>query len=102
MATDKKTTVKKASTVKKSPVVKKAVTRSASSKKTVSNTPQKMRSFRVSPNNPTFKTFKITRQTLYWVIIVSFIIFMQLWIVSMQLETSDYIENQMTEIQTEQ
>ena len=91
MATAKKTTVKKTSTAKKAPV-KRATTAKKSSTKA---TAVKMRSFHVSPNNPSFTTFKITRQTVYWVIIVSFIIFMQLWILALQMETSTYIENQL-------
>jgi len=83
----------KTSVKKKTPVKK---TASKVPSKTVSKTvsAEKVRSFRVSPNNPGFRTFKITRQTVYWVVIVSFIIFMQLWILSLQLETSNFIEQQ--------
>ncbi|MDB5181228.1 MAG: hypothetical protein JWO54_991 [Candidatus Saccharibacteria bacterium] len=88
MATVKKPFVKKTVTTKKAPIHK------ASAK-----APVKVRSFHVSPNDPTFPTFKITRQTVYWVIIVSFIIFVQLWILSLQLETSNYIEAETSAIQ---
>ena len=91
MATTKKTPAKKSSSVKKAPSKKPVATKKAAAAKT---TP--VRSFRVSPNDPTFKTFKITRQTVYWVVIVSFIIFMQLWILSLQIETSNYIEEQLS------
>jgi hypothetical protein len=94
MATAKKTPVKKTPAAKK-PSVKKATV----SKKTSVKEVPKMRSFHVSPNNPTFGTFKITRQTVYWVIIVSFIIFMQLWILALQMETNEYIEAEITAIQ---
>ena len=93
MATTKKTPAKKTSPVKKVASKKPAVTKKAAAAKT---TP--VRSFRVSPNDPTFKTFKITRQTVYWVVIVSFIIFMQLWILSLQIETSNYIEEQLSSL----
>ena len=96
MAIAKKTTVKKTNAAKKTPAKRAAVTKKTSANKTVANTIPKMRSFRVSPNYPTFGTFKITRQTAYWVIIVSFIIFMQLWILALQIETSTYIENQLS------
>jgi len=100
MATAKKTTTKKAPATKKAPVAKKApVKRAAVTKKaSASAAAPKMRSFRVAPNTPGFVTFKITRQTVYWIIIVSVIIFMQLWILSMQIDTSMYIENELSAI----
>jgi hypothetical protein len=80
--------------VKKKTPVKKAVSKTIPKTSAKAVTTSKVRSFRISPNDPGFRTFKITRQTVYWVIIVSFIIFMQLWILSLQLETSNYIEQQ--------
>lgn len=107
MASTKKNTVKSTSVAKKAPVKKvttaKKVTaakKTPSTKKASANTAVKMRSFRVSPN-PNFATFKITTQTVYWVLIVSFIVFMQLWILSLQLDTSMYIESQMSALEEE-
>jgi len=91
MATANKTSVKKTSPVKKA-----AVKRPAAAKKTSAKVAPKMRSFHVSPDVPAFGTFKITRQTVYWIIIISFIIFMQLSILSLEVETSNYIENQLS------
>jgi hypothetical protein len=91
MATAKKAPVPKKPVSKKTIVIKNAVVSKKASKEVVA---PKMRSFRVSTNNPGFRTFKITRQTVYWVIILSFIIFMQLWILSLQLEASNYIEQE--------
>jgi len=96
MATAKKTTAKKTTAVKKAPVKRKATTKKAPVKAV-----PKMRSFHVSPDYPEFTTFKISRQTVYWVIIVSFIIFMQLWILGLQMETSTYIENQLSAMNEE-
>ncbi len=93
MATSKKTTGKKAATTKKAPVKKASATKKTSVKKA-----PKMRSFHISADTPPFTTFKITRQTVYWVILVSFIIFMQLWILKLQLETSILIQDQLTSI----
>jgi len=90
MATAKKTTVKKTTVARKAPVK-----RTTAAKKTSAKANVQMRSFHVAPDFPSFGTFKITRQTVYWVIIVSFIIFMQLWILALQMETSTYIENQL-------
>jgi uncharacterized integral membrane protein len=89
MATAKKTTAKKTSTSKKAPVKKASV-----------KTTPKIRSFHVSPDIPSFGTFKITRQTVYWVIIVSVIIFMQLWILALQIQTSMQIESELSSLQT--
>jgi hypothetical protein len=96
MVTAKKNTVKKTSTAKKAPAKRVAATK----KKASASAIPKMRSFHVSPDYPSFGTFKITRQTLYWIIIVSFIIFMQLWILALQIETSTYIENQLSALQS--
>jgi len=105
MATAKKTTVKKTTVAKKPPVkrapVKKAPVKQTSiTKKASAKATPAMRSFRVSPET-SFNTFKITKQTVYWIVIVSFIIFMQLWILSLQMETSNYIENQLTTLNEE-
>ena len=45
-----------------------------------------MRSFHVAKDDVAFKTFRITRQTIYWVILVAFIIFAQLWILKLQMD----------------
>ena len=107
MATAKKTTVKKP-VAKKAPATKKAPAKKpVTTKKTtvtkkvaVTATP-KAKSFRVSTNEPAFGTFKITRQTIYWTILIGFIIFMQLWILGLQVETSSYIEAQQAALDAE-
>ena len=107
MATTTKTTTKKTAQAKKNvatskavatkkPVAKKATTKKVSAKPTPA-----FRSFRISPNTPSFTTFKVTRQTVYWIIIVAFIAFMQLWILKMQIETSNYIETELSALQSE-
>jgi len=98
MATAKKTTAKSKPVAKKAPAKRVSTSKKAPSKSKAVATP-KMRSFHVSPDFPAFTTFKITRQTVYWVIIVSFIIFMQLWILGLQMETSTYIENQLSALE---
>ncbi len=99
MATAKKTTAKKKPVTRKVAVKKPAKTSVASkttrSRKTsVSKTPQ-MRSFRISKEDSAFTTFKITRQTIYWTILICFIIFVQLWILKLQIEVSTYLETQL-------
>ncbi|MFZ1301386.1 MAG: hypothetical protein WAQ27_02275 [Candidatus Microsaccharimonas sp.] len=95
MATAKKTSAKK-TTAKKAPVKKAAVTKKAATKK---HAP--VRSFRVAADNPSFTTFKISRQTIYWVILVAFIIFMQLWILKLQIEVSNIIEAEISSIESD-
>jgi hypothetical protein len=87
MPTTKKTPAKK-TTVKKKPATKTTATKT----KTKATAAAKMRSFHLSPNDADFKSFKFTRQTLYWIIIVSVVVFLQLWILALQTETMRYIE----------
>lgn len=91
--TASKTVAKKPATPKK----KTAATRVASSKK-VAKKPS-MRSFRVAEDRSDFKTFRITRQTIYWIILVSFIVFAQLWILKLQVEVATLIETQQNQLQ---
>lgn len=109
MATTKKTTTQKTASAKKSTAAKPARSVAQSTAKPVRGTAQKahkdsphakaatshkMQSFHVQPNNPSFTTFKITRQTVYWVILVAFIIFVQLWIIKLQVEVATLIDQQ--------
>lgn len=98
MATAKKTPAKKKTTVKKAPVKKATIKKKPAIKRAAASKNVQLRSFRVSPDVPSFNTFKITRQTVYWIILVSFIIYMQLWILKVQIETADYIEAQVTSL----
>lgn len=68
---------------------KKRSTRSttpSTKKSTRSKKPAPMRSFKLSPDTPGFTTFRVTRQTVYWTILLIFIIIMQLWILKIQLD----------------
>lgn len=98
MATAKKAATKKP-VAKKAPV-KKAPTKKASVKKSTSKkaTTSELRSFRVAKNQPPFTSFKITKQTVYWIILVSFIIFAQLWIIKLQIDVANLIEVQQQEM----
>ncbi len=104
MATAKKTTVKKTVTPKKKVVTNKVPTnkRSVASKSTANKTSSKKsaqaKSFKLSKNVPSFTTFKITEQTVYWIIIIAVIIFFQLWIISLQIEISNLLDEQLSSI----
>lgn len=102
MATAKKPAAKKPSsksTTTKKATSKKTVTKAASHNKTANKkTSPEFRSFKLAPNQPPFKSFRITRQTVYWLILVCFIIFAQLWIIKLQIDVSNLIELQQNEI----
>lgn len=87
-----KTTTKKPAAKKTTAPVRKApVKRKAASKKTPA-----MRSFHLSTQEqPPFKSFQITRQTVYWIILVSVIIFAQLWILKTQYEVIELLDQQL-------
>lgn len=98
MATTKKTTAKKAPAKK---TAAKAPVKKVSTKKTTQSAPRKqsqIRSFQVAQNDPPFTTFKISRQTVYWVILVGFIIFAQLWILKLQIDVSILLDAQQAQI----
>lgn len=54
---------------------------------------QPMRSFKIYRDTPAFTTFRVTRQTVYWTILLIFIIVMQLWILQVQLEIAALTES---------
>lgn len=114
MATTKKTTTKstpkkaapKAAAAKAAPkkttTIKKTVAKKAPAKKTTakkgSAAAASMKSFQVAKPADSFSTFRITRQTVYWIILVAFIVFAQLWILKLQIEVATLIEAQQAQI----
>lgn len=100
MATTKKTTKKTVSTkspVKKSAPKKTTAKKSAPRAKAAAKDPS-FQSFKVAENQPPFSTFKITRQTVYWIILVSFIVLAQLWIIKLQVEVATLLDIQQQEL----
>jgi len=82
MVTKKTTTTKKRTPAKRTSKAAKA---------------QPIKSFRVAKEPVPFTSFKITRQTVYWVILISFIIFTQLWILRLQMDVATLTEQLSTE-----
>jgi hypothetical protein len=84
----KKTATKKPAA--KKPVAKKTstakTTKTVARKKVTAKKPAPMRSFRVYKSTEAFTTFKFTRQTLYWIILLGFIVITQLWILKIQMD----------------
>lgn len=78
-------TAKKPAT-KKKPAAKAAPKAKSTSKKAPVKKTAELRSFRVSPDEKPFYSFKITKQTIYWIILVAVIVITQLWILKLQLD----------------
>ena len=98
--TTKKTPAKKTAARKapvKSAAVKTPTAKPVAKKTTARKAPKKaeqMQSFRVYRSDDSFTNFRITRQTVYWVILIAFIIFAQLWILKLQFDISDLLIQQ--------
>lgn len=84
--------------VKKTPARKTVATKKAPVKKTAARKQPEMRSFHVYKDVPPFGTFRISRQTVYWVILMSAIIFAQLYILKAQYEVATILEQQARDI----
>lgn len=102
----KKTTAKAAAKTTSRAVTAKAAPRKSTSSKTstVRRAPAKkqsskqqaaVRSFRIDRSaQPSFTTFRITRQTVYWIFLVAFIVFVQLWILKLQMDVVNLLDAQ--------
>ena len=95
-AAPKKTTAK-ATVTKKAPA--KATAKKTSSKGKATVKQAELRSFRIAKDTQPFTSFQITRQTIYWIILVSFIIFVQLWILKLQIEVAMLLDAQQVQIE---
>jgi len=107
MATAKKSTTKKPTAkrtvAQKTTTTKRAVTAKPTAKKvaavkktTVSAKSKKsaeFESFHLGKEKTPFMTFRITDQTIYWSILLIYIMLLVLWISNIQLETLRIIEN---------
>lgn len=104
MATAKKATSKKSTPTK--PVAKKTAKATSVKKVTTKKPPTKkvatqaaaVRSFKITRDTQPFQKFAITRQTIYWIILIAFIIFAQLWILKLQIEVASLIDAQQAQL----
>ena len=85
MATPKKPATK-TTTAKRKPVAKKTVARKSSK-------PAPMQSFKVSRDEPPFLSFRVTKQTVYWSILLIFILLMQVWVLNAQLDVVESLDS---------
>lgn len=104
MATAKKATSKKSAPVKpaakkttKATSVKKAAAKKPATKKAATQVAA-IRSFKVTRDTQQFQNLAITRQTIYWIILIAFIIFAQLWILKLQIEVASLIDAQQAQL----
>lgn len=68
---------------------KKATTKRATSKKRVTKKHSEPKSFTLAKDQPPFTSFKFTKQTLYWTILLAFIAITQLWILKIQMDIAE-------------
>ncbi len=67
-------------------------------KKAAQRSTREYKTLHVSKAKQPFLSFKFTRQTLYWTILVAFVIVMQLWILKAQndvVQTTDQLQLQL-------
>lgn len=80
-----KATTKSAKPAKKTTVKKTSVKKSVAKK--VTNA-----SFKVGRETTPFKTYKITEQTIYWGVLVVYILLLSLWILKIQVDTLNIVD----------
>ena len=88
MATTKKPTTKSTAT-KKSIALKRAPAKPASTTKVrrvAKNSPSEVRSFRPARTSEPFFTFRITHQTLYWLILAGLVLALGLWVTDINVK----------------
>ena len=75
--------------VTKTPARKTPTRKKPSARKSTAKKVEEMRSFRLYKTQADFVSFRITRQTVYWSILLAVIVFTQLWILNIQMEIAD-------------
>lgn len=81
----------KAKAAAKRPTVKRAPakSRSATSVKRVSTAPAPVRSFRPAKLDEPFFTFRITHQTVYWLILAVIVVSLAAWVLSISIKVQN-------------
>ena len=81
----------KAKAAAKRPTVKRAPakSRSATSVKRVSTAPAPVRSFRPAEPDEPFFTFRITHQTVYWLILAVIVVSLAAWVLSISIKVQN-------------
>ena len=93
MATAKKAPAKKKTTAKKTPV-KKSTAKQAPAKKTTSKKKSaEYATLKLSPEKTPFLTFKVTDQTIYWLVLSVVVFLLALWVLHLHLELLEIINS---------
>ena len=81
----------KAKAAAKKPAVRRAPakSRSATSVKLVSTAPASVRSFRPAKPDEPFFTFRITHQTVYWLILAVIVVSLAAWVLSISIKVQN-------------
>lgn len=69
--------------------VKKTIKKAPTHKRTTAKKTSEMKSFRLYKDTEEFTTFRVTRQTVYWSILLLVVIITQLWILKIQMEIAE-------------
>ena len=88
MAT-KKTTTKKAPATKKPSTARKSTTRKSGSAKAKAPLRKLAAQIRLQPEESAFLTFRITRQTLYWLLLGVVVLIFTFWLTRLQSDIQD-------------
>ena len=67
--------------------------KSAKSPKKARKVVKKVVAFKVAKEKTPFMTFKLTEQTFYWFVMLSLIFCLALWVLSIQLKTTEILES---------
>jgi hypothetical protein len=51
----------------------------------------RVESFKIAPETVPFVTFKITDQTVYWLVLVGYVSLLSLWVLKIHLDTLDIL-----------
>ena len=89
MATAKKTTKKtpaKKTPAKKAPAKRTTPAKRAPAKKTTRKKQPKYENFKLAKNDTPFFTYKVTDQTIYWLVLSITVFILALWVLHLHLE----------------
>jgi len=94
---------KKKTTTTKSTVKKKTAPRKAAAKKSSAKRAPLVRQIGLRPEETDFMTFRITRQTLYWLVLGAIVILFTVWLMKLQMDIQslyDQIDANTAELST--
>jgi len=70
-----------------------ATAKKKTAKKATPKKSAKMESFKLAKEPTPFVSFRVTEQTIYWSILLILILVLALWILQLQVDVSDILDN---------